>query len=177
MGIFFIKVLAYEIEGNLLVPISNTAYYDRRETIAIQPNVALDIGEDVSGYRLHPSFTRLAGLYGEETGAATARRVARILETHKQLRNRSVVGPLWTHKDIVLITYGDSVQSPAQHPLQTLRNFLKRHLPDAFSISEISPSGDLALGPSTAAFLSISFFGFFFRPNILNLPESHRNSC
>ena len=53
--------------------------------------------------------------------------------------SRSVVGPLWTHQDIVLITYGDTIQSPAQPPLQTLRAFLKRHLADAFSMVHLLP--------------------------------------
>jgi sucrose phosphorylase len=82
---------------------------------------------------------RLVYLYGAETGAATAQRIFRQLETHKQLRQRSVVGPFWTHKDVVLITYGDTIQSPDQVPLQTLRGFLKRHLPDAFSMVHILP--------------------------------------
>ena len=50
---------------NLLVPITNNAYYNRRSTIAIQPGNAIDIGEDVAGYRLHPMFQRVAGLYNQ----------------------------------------------------------------------------------------------------------------
>ena len=55
---------------NLLVPTGNTAYYDRRPTIAIPPANALDIGEDSAGYRLHPAFTRLAALYNTGNVAA-----------------------------------------------------------------------------------------------------------
>ena len=50
---------------HMLVPTGNTAYYDRRPSIAIPEANALDIGEDSAGYRLHPSFTRLQGLYGD----------------------------------------------------------------------------------------------------------------
>ncbi len=82
---------------------------------------------------------RLVYLYGQAVGEATTKRIFRLLETHKQLRRRSVVGPFWTHKDVVLITYGDSIQSPGQRPLQTLRSFLKRHLPDAFSMVHLLP--------------------------------------
>ena len=82
---------------------------------------------------------RLTRLYGDDIGKATARRIFRILDTHRQLRRRSVTGPLWSHRDVVLITYGDSVQSPAQPPLQTLRSFLKRNLPDAFSMVHVLP--------------------------------------
>jgi len=82
---------------------------------------------------------RLTYLYDEEQAPAIARRIARIINTHTQLRTRSVRGPYWTHKDIVLITYGDTVQSPSQPPLQTLRSFLNRHLPEAFSMIHILP--------------------------------------
>jgi sucrose phosphorylase len=82
---------------------------------------------------------RLEFLYGKETGAATAKRIFRILETHKQLRKRSVVGPLWTHEDMVLITYGDTIQSPTQKPLQSLRTFLNRYLPHVFSMVHLLP--------------------------------------
>jgi len=82
---------------------------------------------------------RLEYLYGEAAGATVAKRILRQLETHKQLRERSVVGPFWTHKDVVLISYGDSVQSPGQPPLRTLRSFLKRYLPDAFSMVHVLP--------------------------------------
>ncbi|MDF1700111.1 MAG: DUF1501 domain-containing protein [Planctomycetota bacterium] len=56
---------------NLLVPITNSAYYTRRPTIQIQPGNALDIGE--TDYALHPMMTRLAGLFN--AGEAVAFRM------------------------------------------------------------------------------------------------------
>lgn len=82
---------------------------------------------------------RLDFLYGKEIGAATAKRIFRILETHKQLRTRSVVGPLWTHEDVVLVTYGDTIQSPSQMPLQSLHAFLNRYFPQLFSMVHLLP--------------------------------------
>ncbi len=82
---------------------------------------------------------RLQSLYGNDTGQQVARRVDRLIETHKQLRTRSVTGPYWTHRDAVLITYGDTVQSPEQPPLQTLRTFLNRYLPEEFSMVHLLP--------------------------------------
>jgi sucrose phosphorylase len=82
---------------------------------------------------------RLEYLYGHDVAAATAKRIFRCVETHKQLRKRSVTGPLWTHRDVVLITYGDCIQSPEQPPLKTLRSFLNRHLPGAFSMVHLLP--------------------------------------
>jgi uncharacterized protein (DUF1501 family) len=54
---------------NLVVPIGNQAYYDRRTTLAIPANEALDIGEDTAGYRLHPALTRVAELYNDGDAA------------------------------------------------------------------------------------------------------------
>lgn len=82
---------------------------------------------------------RLHVLYGEDLGDKVSKRVARFIQTHRQLRTRSVVGPHWTHKDIVLITYGDSIQSATQPPLQTLRSFMNRHLPVEFSMVHVLP--------------------------------------
>jgi sucrose phosphorylase len=93
--------------------------------------------------RTHPPLVRieqrLAYLYGAEQAQRITKRVARIIETHKQLRTRTVDGPFWSHEDIVLITYGDTVQSPSQPPLQTLRRFLDRHLGETFSMIHILP--------------------------------------
>ncbi len=82
---------------------------------------------------------RLTFLYGEERGAEVIKRVDRFILTHRQLRTRSVVGPFWTHKDIVLITYGDTIQSATLPPLQTLRSFMNRNLPVEFSMIHILP--------------------------------------
>lgn len=78
-------------------------------------------------------------LYGAEQGLTVARRIQHFIETHRQLRTRSVVGPYWTHKDIVLITYGDTIQAPSTTPLQTLRSFLNCNLPEEFSMIHILP--------------------------------------
>ena len=82
---------------------------------------------------------RLTYLYGEDRAGRIARRVQRLLETHRQLRTRVLQGPLWTHRDLVLITYADSIQSSTHPPLQTLHLFLNAHLTDAFSMVHILP--------------------------------------
>ncbi len=82
---------------------------------------------------------RLTYLYGADRAPTIAKRIARIIETHKQLRTRSVRGPYWTHRDVVLITYGDSIQSPSRPPLQALRSFMNLHLPEEFSMIHILP--------------------------------------
>jgi sucrose phosphorylase len=82
---------------------------------------------------------RLDYLYGDEHADAVERRVNRLIETHRQLRTRVVQGPLWSHDDVVLITYGDSIQSSTHPPLQTLHHFLDTHLRDAVSMVHILP--------------------------------------
>ncbi|MBT8429906.1 MAG: sugar phosphorylase, partial [Gammaproteobacteria bacterium] len=82
---------------------------------------------------------RLGYLYGREQAAAIERRVTRLLKTHQQLRKRINQKRLWSHEDVVLITYGDSVQSATQPPLQSLHTFLTERLSDAFSMIHILP--------------------------------------
>jgi len=82
---------------------------------------------------------RLSFLYGENQAPEITDRILNYIESHKEKRNRSVSGPFWTHKDIVLITYGDTIQSPGNVPLQSLRNFLQKHLPNEISMLHILP--------------------------------------
>lgn len=82
---------------------------------------------------------RLAYLYGEDLASPLARRIERILDTHRQLRHRQVTGPFWTQRDVVLITYGDTIQSPQETPLRVLHDFLVTHLADAFSMVHVLP--------------------------------------
>jgi sucrose phosphorylase len=82
---------------------------------------------------------RLAYLYGADRADELLSRILRIAETHKQLRAGSVEAPFWQHDDLVLITYGDSIQSATHNPLQTLHGFLRQHLADQFSMVHILP--------------------------------------
>ena len=100
------------------------------------PSPPLLSGGTPAGERIR---SRLEFLYGADSAADLAGRVARILETHRQLRGHCTDGPYWTHRDIVLITYGDSIQSPGATPLQTLRTFLSRHLAQEFSMVHLLP--------------------------------------
>lgn len=82
---------------------------------------------------------RLAYLYGEESASAIEQRVSRLLKTHAQFRTQANEGGLWSHDDVVLITYGDSIQSTSHPPLQALHTFLNENLGDAFSMVHILP--------------------------------------
>jgi len=45
----------------------------------------------------------------------------------------------WDEKDVVLITYGDSIKTPDQKPLQTLHSFLSAELKEQLSVVHILP--------------------------------------
>ncbi|MCG6968671.1 MAG: alpha-amylase [Gammaproteobacteria bacterium] len=82
---------------------------------------------------------RLAYLYGEEQAPAIARHIRRLIDTHTQLRDIAIVENDWSQADVLLITYGDSVQAPAQPPLHSLKQFIDVHLRDAFNLVHILP--------------------------------------
>jgi glycosidase len=100
---------------------------------ASPPDIPRDLPPDE---RIH---RRLAYLYGDEAAAGVARRIGRLIDTHCQLRTQAVDGPYWSHEDVVLITYGDSVQSSSLPPLRSLHDFLNQHLDDAISMVHILP--------------------------------------
>lgn len=45
----------------------------------------------------------------------------------------------WTQKDVVLITYGDSLEQPGEKPLETLHSFLNTHCSDTINSVHILP--------------------------------------
>lgn len=83
--------------------------------------------------------SRLNMLYDSKELPAIERQIQRIIQTHKQLRNSEVQTRPLSNKDAVLITYGDSIQAPAETPLQTLKTFIDEHLQDELSMVHILP--------------------------------------
>lgn len=88
--------------------------------------------------------TRLVFLYGDEQGAASYDRLRRRLqhfqEQHPQL-SAQPVDPTnrVTERDVILITYGDSLRSAQAAPLRTLHRFLNEYLAGALSAVHILP--------------------------------------
>ncbi|WP_455210207.1 alpha-amylase family glycosyl hydrolase [Kaarinaea lacus] len=83
--------------------------------------------------------TRLAFLYGAEHAASITRHIRRLIDTHTQLRDVPCGDKHWSHQDVLLITYGDSIQAPAELPLQTLKQFVDGNLREAFSFVHLLP--------------------------------------
>ncbi|WP_035480476.1 sugar phosphorylase [Aliagarivorans marinus] len=75
----------------------------------------------------------LAQVYGDSALAAD------ILERIENIRTHHRPCESYSEKDVVLITYGDSILSDALMPLQSLKLFLERYLSDTFSAVHILP--------------------------------------
>jgi glycosidase len=78
---------------------------------------------------------KLVEIYGPETGATTLQRLVDLIDAHP-IPPRTA--PL-SEKDIVVITYGDHIQSPSYPSLKSLQEFLKKHLSKIANTVHILP--------------------------------------
>lgn len=86
-------------------------------------------------------YDHLAFLYGTEKADPLATRLIERL-TRFQAQNPHLAqasGRRFDERDVVLITYGDMVQTTGQAPLQTLADFLTRHLRGTISTVHLLP--------------------------------------
>lgn len=65
-------------------------------------------------------------------------RIMELLDHYAQQLPASAVNE-WSEKDVVLITYGDSVLQDGEYPLHTLQKFMDRHLRDTVNSIHILP--------------------------------------
>lgn len=75
-------------------------------------------------------------LYGEETGAYAARKIGELIDKYKIEEKED---ELFSEKDAVLITYGDSLSGEAEKTLSTLYRFAREELKDIISTIHILP--------------------------------------
>jgi glycosidase len=80
----------------------------------------------------------LARLYPAESDALYARVMQIVEQARTRLAARLAVPPL-SERDIVLITYGDSLYQPGEPPLQTLHRFASAYLKNVLSTLHILP--------------------------------------
>ena len=76
-------------------------------------------------------------IYGDETGKLALRRLAPMIE-----RFPAVPRPkkeFFSQEDVVLITYGDSLQKAGQAPIATLHEFAANYLKGAVSTVHFLP--------------------------------------
>lgn len=79
---------------------------------------------------------RLRIIYKESYSDAVLEALLNILSMYTPAKAE---GKLWDESDVVLITYGDSIITKTQAPLQTLRNFLSQNLLEQISVLHILP--------------------------------------
>lgn len=78
----------------------------------------------------------LAGVYSPSQLNTLIPKLMSVIEAHKQVGDKKQ----WVDQnDIMLITYGDSIQQSGQFPLQTLNEFLNQHAQDILSAVHILP--------------------------------------
>jgi len=76
-------------------------------------------------------------IYGEEKGKIAFQRILPILKKFPAKEKKK--GNYFSEKDIILITYGDTLKSRDSVPLKTLHQFADKHLRDIFSTIHILP--------------------------------------
>lgn len=83
---------------------------------------------------------RLEFLYGEETAVETWRQLVPLLDKYRPILAQKSFKPHWDEQDAVLITYGDSIRSPAEKAaLPTLKAFADKWLRNAFNVIHLLP--------------------------------------
>ncbi len=90
-----------------------------------------------------PLLDKLVALYGPVDGAAAHARLMNALDAFRaanpHLGRRVDPAERVTERDVMLITYGDSLVEPGRPPLQTLREFALRHLKGIVSAIHVLP--------------------------------------
>ena len=79
----------------------------------------------------------LTRIYGEREGDSALKRIVPLIE--KAAAQKSKKHGYFSQKDVVLITYGDSLLRRAEAPLVTLHNFANRYMKDAISTIHFLP--------------------------------------
>jgi len=92
----------------------------------------------VSHQQMESLQRRFRKLYGSEADRMT-RRFYAVLGRYGVGLHPQKPPSLWNEKDVVLITYGDTVKEEGEAPLRTLRKFCTRHLKGAVSTVHILP--------------------------------------
>ena len=76
-------------------------------------------------------------IYGEQAGDQALERILRLIDGFPE--KSSEKRPFFSQQDVILITYGDSLQKAGQSPIGTLHDFAGNHLKDAISAIHFLP--------------------------------------
>lgn len=80
---------------------------------------------------------RLSFIYQKEDTDQLVEQSINIIKRYE--KNIPLSGKKWDEKEVILITYGDSIVSDNQAPLDTLNDFVKSFLPEEISLIHILP--------------------------------------
>ncbi|MBH0229424.1 sugar phosphorylase [Halobacillus yeomjeoni] len=88
--------------------------------------------------KMNKIINNLEFVYGEEKGGRIFESVQHLIESYKgKTKPKS---KQWVdEKDVMLITYGDTIKSEEKNPLQTLNSFLKERVGDTINSIHILP--------------------------------------
>lgn len=84
-------------------------------------------------------YCHFEALYGRELAPICLERFAMLLGRYGVGSESETLQTAWDEKSIWLITYGDTIQSDSNSPLQTLDRFLSKYLSDLISTVHILP--------------------------------------
>ncbi|UCE51071.1 MAG: alpha-glucosidase C-terminal domain-containing protein [Desulfobacterales bacterium] len=76
-------------------------------------------------------------IYGEKAGNQALKKILPLIENFP--KKKSEKDPFFSQEDVVLITYGDSLQKAGEPPIATLHDFAKTHLKGAISTIHFLP--------------------------------------
>lgn len=85
-----------------------------------------------------PWADHLVRLYPDDIAADIARRIAALSDSYRARLKEQDARPL-SERDVLLITYGDTIQDSAAPPLQVLHRFYRQSLSDLFSLIHVLP--------------------------------------
>lgn len=80
--------------------------------------------------------SRLRFIYKDKYNDDTLKQLTKVISSYKSSSNS---GSKWDEKDVVLITYGDSIKAENEIPLRTLKSFLNKNLKEQLSVVHILP--------------------------------------
>ena len=81
----------------------------------------------------------LNDIYDSEQARATYERLIHMMEESKNRMGAQDERPLFSERDTVLITYGDSLKRPGEAPLKTLHDFASKQMTDLIAAIHILP--------------------------------------
>ncbi|MDB9741688.1 alpha-amylase family glycosyl hydrolase [Akkermansiaceae bacterium] len=118
-----------------------------RLTIAVEEDRAEFGSSEVNVPSLHPKrvilknrvHQHVANIYGDEEAETITENILKIAKVNDLTTNFVPLINKWTEKDVVAITYADTVSKEGEAPLKTLSTFLNTHLQGTISAVHILP--------------------------------------